>query len=179
MKLLTVTLLTVSLFAGPRQVSAGTLDDAPFRVIVPNSEWQIDDSKTQSMGSGTVLVATLINTNTGLKGVVLKMVLKKSGGAALDDFWEGMREGVAEKALKKPSDEETTFLGHKARRFTFQTIHEDEVIYRELTASVIDRNVWAIACVGRLEDKDETRKILSFFQKKAPPKRSNRGAVDN
>jgi hypothetical protein len=46
---------------------AGTLEDAPFRVVVPSSEWQIEDSTAQPMGKDVFLAATVSNTNTSLQ----------------------------------------------------------------------------------------------------------------
>ena len=171
MKTFPLTLLTMALLAIPRPMCAGTLDDAPFRIVVPNSDWQIDDSTAQPMGNGIVVVATFVNTNAGLKSVILKTGFKKRGASALDEFYEGMREGLTNSALKKPLEEATTIVGHKARRFTFQTIYEGEVIHREATLFVIDGNGWAIISIGRLEDQDETKKIIGFVQKKEPLKK--------
>ena len=58
----------------PWLLCAGTLDDAPFRVVVPGSEWQIQDSTAQPMGKNVFLAAAISNTNTLLKSVVVKAV---------------------------------------------------------------------------------------------------------
>jgi hypothetical protein len=174
MKTLAFTLLTFATLVFPRQIRAGTLDDAPFRIVVPNNEWQIEDSKAQPMGNGIVLLATLSNTNAGLKSAILKTAFKTKSASSLDELCEGMREVLANPDLKKPSDEATTLLGHKARRFTFQTVYEGEVIYREATVFVMDGKGWAILSIGRLEDKEETKKIINFVQKKESLKKPSR-----
>ena len=68
--------LILALFI-PRLLDAGTLDDAPFRVAVPSSEWKVEDSAAQAMGKDVFLAATLSNTNTLLKSVVIKALLKR------------------------------------------------------------------------------------------------------
>ena len=63
----TLTLLFFVSLLVPRVIWAGTLDDAPFRVVVPDNAWQLDDSTSQSMGKDVFLVATLTNKNSQLK----------------------------------------------------------------------------------------------------------------
>jgi CRISPR-associated protein Cas1 len=43
-------LAVIMTMAMPCLLVAGTLDDAPFRVVVPNSDWKLDDSTAQPMG---------------------------------------------------------------------------------------------------------------------------------
>ena len=59
-------IFSVSLLVS-RVLCAGTLDDAPFRVVVPDNTWQLDDSTSHSMGKDVFLVATLTNKNSQLK----------------------------------------------------------------------------------------------------------------
>jgi len=151
----------------PRLLCAGTLDDAPFRVVVPSSEWKIEDSTAQAMGKDVFLVATISNTNTLLKSVIIKTVLEKASHSSLDELCAGMRDSFANPALKKISEAETTFLGYKARTFTYQVTQGDQTTYNEATVWVADGKGWTIACVGRPDQKAEIKKIIKFYRKKA------------
>jgi len=149
----------------PWLLCAGTLDDAPFRVVVPGSEWQIEDSTAQPMGTNVFLAATISNTNTLLKSVVVKAVLKKT--SSLDEFCAGIRDSFSNPAVKKISEADTTFLGFKARTFTYQVTQGDQTTYNETTVFVAEGKGWSIACIGRPDQKDEIKKIIGFYRKKA------------
>jgi hypothetical protein len=151
----------------PRWLWAGTLDDAPFRVVVPDGGWQVEDSVAQPMGKDVFLAATISNTNTHLKSVVMKAVLKKASGSSLDELCAGIRDSFANPAVKKISEMDTTFLGYKAKAFTYEITQGGQTTYNEATAFVADGNGWTIACVGRPEQKNEIKKILGFYRKKA------------
>jgi hypothetical protein len=150
----------------PRLLCAGTLDDAPFRFVAPGPGWRIEDSTAQPMGQDVFLAASISNTNTLLKSVVIKTVLHKASDSSLDELCAGMRDSFANPAVKKISEAGTTFLGYKARTFAYQVTQGDQITYNEATVIVAGGKGWTIGCVGRLEQKDEIKKIISFYRKK-------------
>jgi hypothetical protein len=145
---------------------AGTLDDAPFRVVVPNQEWRIDDSTAQPMGQNVFLAATITNTNTQTKSVIIKAVMEKPSATALDELCAGIRSAFANPAVKKISETDTTFLGHKAKTFAYQVGQGAQATYNETTVFVEGTVSWTIACVGRADQKEEVKKIIAFYRKK-------------
>jgi hypothetical protein len=84
-----------------RLVCAGTLDDAPFRVVVPSADWQIEDSTAQPLGKDVFLAATISNTNTHLKSVVIKTLLAKQTDSSLDELCAGIRDTFSNPAVKE------------------------------------------------------------------------------
>ena len=151
---------------GPRLLFAGTLDDAPFRVIVPSTGWQIDDATAQPMGGDVFLVATISNTNTLLKSVVIKSVLAKTSDSSLDDLCAGIKDTFANPAVRKISEASTVFLGYKARTFAYEVTQGGQTTYNVAIVFVADGKGWTIAFVGRPEQKDEIKKVIGFYQKK-------------
>ena len=117
------------------------------------------------MGTNVFLAATISNTNTLLKSVVVKAVLKKT--SSLDEFCAGIRDSFSNPAVKKISEADTTFLGFKARTFTYQVTQGDQTTYNETTVFVAEGKGWSIACIGRPDQKDEIKKIIGFYRKKA------------
>ena len=163
----TITLsVTVALLI-PRLLSAGTLDDAPFHVVVPSGEWQVEDSTTKPMGNDVFLVATISNTNTFLKSVVIKTILKKTSDSSLDELCAGIRDSFANPSVQKISESDTTFLGHKAKTFTYRVTQGNQTTYNAATVFVADGKGWTFACVGRSDQKDEIKKIIGFYRKKS------------
>jgi len=159
-------LAVVALFI-PRLLCAGTLDDAPFRVVLPGTDWKIEDSTAQPMGKDVFLVATISNTNTLLKCVIIKAVLKETSDSSLGELCAGMRDSLDNPAVKMISEADTTFLGHKAKIFAYQITQGAQTTYNEATVSVIQGKGWTIACVGRPDQKAEIKKIIGFYRKKA------------
>jgi hypothetical protein len=145
---------------------AGTLDDAPFRVVVPNQEWRVDDAAAQAMGKDVFLTATITNTNTQTKSVIIKAIMEKPSATALDELSAGIRATFENPAVKKISETDTTFLGHKAKRFVYQIGQGVQTTYNETTVFVDGTVSWTIVCVGRPEQKDDVKKIIGFYQKK-------------
>ena len=78
----------------------------------------------------------------------------------------GIRASFANPAVKKISEAETTFLGYKARTFTYQITQAGQTTYNVATTFVADGKGWTIACVGSPAQKDEIGKILSYYRKK-------------
>lgn len=152
--------------AAPQRLCAGTLDDAPFRIIVPGTEWQINDSAAQPMGENVSLIATISNTNTLLKSVVLKTVLAKASAASLDELCAGINDSFSNPAVTKLSEANTTFLGYQTRTFAYQVTQGGKVSYNVAILFVADGKGWTIAFVGRPDQKEDVRKAIKFYQKK-------------
>ena len=153
--------------ASPQLLRAGTLDDAPFRIVVPGPEWQIKDSTAQPMGNDVSLVATISNTNTLLKSVVIKTVLAKVSASSLDELCAGMNDSFANPIVKKLSEASTTFLGYKARTFSYEVTQGGQVSYNVAIVFVADGKGWTIAFVGRPDQKEDIKQVIKFYQKKA------------
>lgn len=151
----------------PRLLCAGTLDDAPFRVVVPGDEWQIEDSEAKHLGRDVYLAATITKSNTPLRSVVLKAVLKKTSASPLDEFCAGIRDSLANPAVKKISESNTTFVGHMAKKFVYEVTQDGQITYNQATLFVADGIGWTIACVGRADQKNEIDKMISIYHKKA------------
>jgi hypothetical protein len=162
---LSASLLVIASFIST-PLLAGTLDDAPFRVVVPNQQWRVDDSTAQAMGQNVFLVATITNTNTQTKSVVIKAVMEKPSATALDELSAGIRATFQSPAVKRISETDTTFLGHKAKTFVYQINQGAQAIYNETTVFVDGTVSWTIACVGLPDQKDEIKQIITFYQKK-------------
>ena len=119
------------------------------------------------MGKDVFLAATISNTNTLLKSVVIKTVLKKTSASSLNELSAGIRDSFANPSVKKISETDATFLGHKAKKFVYQVTQGDQITYNEATVFVADGKGWTIACVGRPDQKDEIKKLITFYRKKA------------
>lgn len=160
-----LTFLSAALFI-PRLLCAGTLDDAPFRVELPDAGWQIDDSKAMPLGEGVFLAATISNnTNTQLKGVIIKAFLTTQD-ASLNGICAGIRQSFLDQGFKITSDADTTFLGYHARTFTYFATRGGQTFYNQATTFIADGKNWTIDCVGPSEQKDEVQKIAGFYIKK-------------
>ena len=160
------TFLAAVLFI-PRLVCAGTLDDAPFRIVVPSPDWQIEDSTAQPMGKDVFLVATISNTNTLLKSVVIKTVLAKQTDSSLDELCAGIRDTFSNPVVKEVSESDVTFLGYHGKAFTYLITQGSQTTYNQAIVFVADGKGWTIAFVGRPEQKDEIKKIIGFYRKRA------------
>ncbi len=146
---------------------AGTLDDAPFRVVVPNGDWKVDDSASQDFGKNVFLVATISKTNTLLKSAVVKGLIKKITKLSLEEYASGIRDSMANPAVKKISEVETTFLGYKAKKFIYE-LKGDQTTYNEAIVFISEKAGWTILGTGPAEQKGEIKQIFDFYQKKAP-----------
>jgi hypothetical protein len=159
-------LLSAVLFV-PHLVCAGTLDDAPFRVVVPSADWQIEDSTAQPMGKDVFLAATISNTNTLLKSVVIKTVLAKQTDSSLDELCAGIRDTFSNPVVKEISEGDVMFLGYHAKAFTYLITQGSQTTYNQAIIFVADGKGWTIAFVGRPEQKDEIKKIIGFYRRRA------------
>ena len=157
--------VAVALIAASFSVVAGTLDDAPFKISLPNNDWKLADSIAQEMGHNVFLVASITKTNSPLKSVIIKTTLEGSPTSALDGLSAGIRDSFANPAVKKLSDEETTFLGYRARRFTYEVTQNNQTTYNEAIVFVAGNTGWTIAGVGFAGQKDEVKTIFTFYLK--------------
>ena len=143
--------VTLAVALLPLFLRGGTLDGAPFRIVSTNADWKIDDSKVQPMGEGVSLVASLNNTSNLIKSVVIKSDLKGPSANALNELAAGMRDSFSNPAVKKLAEADTTFLGYKAKTFTYQITQGDQIIHNVAILFVTGTNGWTIAAVGRPE----------------------------
>ena len=158
-KLSVISILVLGLFTA----IAGTLDSAPFRIVLPGASWTLNDSTAQNMGKGVKLVASITSTNTQSKSIIIKTDIEGSPASPLEEICAGIRDQFSNPIVKKLSDEETTFLGYKARRFTYEV---NGTSYNEAIVFVAGNTGWTIACVGLLDQKTEIKNLLTFYQKK-------------
>ncbi|HEX7571302.1 MAG TPA: hypothetical protein VF492_12440 [Verrucomicrobiae bacterium] len=149
--------------AGVLTTFASTLDNAPFQIVLPSNDWKLNDSSAQNMGKDVFLVASITSTKTQSKSVVIKADSKESPASELEGLCAGIRDSFSNPAVKKLSDEETSFLGYKARHFTYEV---NGNTYNEAIVFVSGKAGWTIACTGLLEQKSEIQKLLTFYQKK-------------
>jgi len=145
---------------------AGTLDDAPFKLSSPGDGWIVSDSKAQDLGRGVSLVAMLTKTNSTMKSVVVKAVSDGSFVMSLDQLVTGMHESLADPRVKNMTDVETTFLGIKGRRFTYEMTQNDQTIYNEVVVFATGNTGWTIANMGPISQKAEVQKIFACYQKR-------------
>jgi hypothetical protein len=157
--------VAVALIAASFSVVAGTLEGAPFKISLPNNDWKLADSVAQEMGHNVSLVASITKTNSPLKSVIIKTTFDGSPTSALDGLSAGIRDSFANPAVKKLSDEETTFLGYKARRFTYEVTQNNQTTYNEAIVFVAGNTGWTIAGVGLADQIGEVKKIFTFYLK--------------
>lgn len=151
------------LFAGVFTTVAGTLDDAPFRVVLPNQSWKLIDSTAQNMGKDVYLVASITSTNTQSKSVVVKTDERSVTSSTLDELCAGMRDSFANPVVKKLSDEEATFLGYKARWFAYEV---NGTSYNEAVVFVAGNTGWTILSTGLSNQKTEIKNLITFYNQK-------------
>jgi hypothetical protein len=156
-------LAVFALVIGTLIVVAGTLDDAPFRVVLPSEDWKLNDSAAQAMGKDVYLVASITSTNAQLKSVIIKTEETSVTSSTLNELCDGIRDTFSNPAIKKLSDDETVFLGCKARRFTYLV---NDTTYNIALVFVSGKNGWTIVSTGPLGQKPEIQKLITFFQKK-------------
>jgi hypothetical protein len=140
---------------------AGTLDNAPFRVVLPDGNWKLDDSAAREMGKDVYLVASITGTNLQLKSVVIRAD-NDGKDSDLDETCAGMRDQLSTPAVKTLTDEATTFLGCKARHFVYEI---NGTVYNEAVVFQVGKAAWTIACVGPLAQKTAVVNMLTFYQK--------------
>lgn len=163
--LLIQSLVIIAIMTGC-SVMAGTLDDAPFKLSSPGESWNLSDSKAQDLGRGVSLVAMLTKTNSTMKSVVVKAVSDGSFVMSLDQLVAGMHDSLADPRIKNVTDTDTTFLGYKSRRFTYEMTQNDQTMYNEVVVFAIGNTGWTIANMGPISQKAEIKKIFDSYQKR-------------
>jgi hypothetical protein len=151
----------------PWLLCAGTLDDAPFHIVVPSSDWQIKETSAQPADKRVFIAASIVNTNTPnkrLASIAIKYVLKETSASTLDDLCAGFREGLAGNQTTQISETETTFLGYKAKVFIYLKTISNVTVYNEVTIFIANGYGWSLCSVGPLEKKDEIKKIISIYR---------------
>ena len=148
---------------GAMAAVAGTLDDAPFQVILPGDGWKLDDSTAQEMEKNVSIVASVTGTNTQSKSVVIKTDMRDVRKPSFDEFSAGIRDQLANPVIKKLSEEDISFLGFKAKRFTFEVTGAS---YNESIVFVAGTIGWTIMNTGPLDKKLEIKKLTAFYQQK-------------
>lgn len=146
----------------------GTLDDAPFRVVVPGANWKLDESVMRSKGDGVYLVGVLTNSQTGVWLRVAKTEFAESTAKALNDVCTGVRDSFLSSPSVKPlADEEAVFLGYKARRFSFQNAHVSRPpTYEEAIIFAVGKTAWTVNAIGLLNQTNQVRQSFTLFQKR-------------
>lgn len=157
--------LTFALTLLPVFLFAGSMDDAPFRLVLPVKEWQLDDN-ARFMGKDVAIVATVTHTNSGIRSVVVKTALRKVTPTALEDMSLGIRDSLENPAVKKISETNTNFLGYKAKLFVYEATQSGRTTYNETTIFVAGKLGWSIACVGPVNQKANIKRVIGFYQKK-------------
>jgi hypothetical protein len=147
----------------PSLLPVGTLADAPFRVVVPDDKWKIEDSTLRPMGNNVFLAAIVSNTNALLKSVILKGILKEASDTALDQMCAGINDSFSNNGAKKISESEKTFLGHKAREFAYEVTKGGQTTYNEAIVFVDGKIDWTIFCSGSTDHKTEIHQIFTFY----------------
>jgi hypothetical protein len=144
----------------------GGLEEAPFRMIPESAGWQIEYSN-KAMGEDVFLVATASNTEKGVKSVVVKAIVKKPSGVALEELCKGMRDSFANPTVKKTADEEVTFLGFKARKFVYVITQGGRSTYNEAVVFVSEGKGWTIASSGPQEQEAEVKRAQGLYTAKS------------
>jgi hypothetical protein len=157
--------VAVAVIATSFSVVASTLENAPFKISLPSNDWKLADSTAQDMGRGVTLVAILTKTNSSLKSVIIKAIETGPPVSALDGLCAGIRDSFANPAVKTISDQDTTFLGYKARRFTYEVNQNGQTTYNEAIVFVAGNTGWTIATAGLSGQKSEVDEIFTFYQK--------------
>jgi len=103
--------------------AAGTLDDAPFHVVVPSGDWKIDEATPKSMSKGVTLLATISNEHAHIKSFIIKETLQPPATNALDQLCGGLSESFTKRNVKKISESDAPFLGYPAKTFAYLIAH--------------------------------------------------------
>jgi hypothetical protein len=159
---MTATKIVLLSFLVVTLATAGTLDNAPFKIVLPSGNWKLSDSTAQDIEKNVFLVASITNINTQSKSLILKTILDKPTTSSLDEYSAGMWNTLSKLPVKSLSEESTTFLGFKARRFTYEV---NGTGYNETVAFVSGNTCWSIMCVGVVSKETEVQNLFTFYQK--------------
>ena len=144
---------------------AGTLDNAPFQIAPPDTDWKLDDSKSQQLGKDVFLAASLVNEKKELKSVVITGPIKPSA-KALDQICVGIRDSFTNPAVKKLSDVETTFLGFKAQALAYEVTQAGQTTYNEARVFIVGDVSWVLSFSGPLAQKEAIKQMIAFYRPK-------------
>jgi hypothetical protein len=144
---------------------AGTLDSAPFKIVLP-AGWKLADTTAQKMGDDVYLLAAMGKTNSTLKSLVVKTVVDGSSPKALDDLANGMRTTLINPMVSHLSDQAVTFLGYKARRFAYELTANNQSTYNEVLVFAVGNDGWTIAAAGQAGQQKEVEQIFTYYQRR-------------
>ena len=150
----------------PRLLCAGTLDDAPFRVVLPNAGgWQILDSTAKPLGQGAFVAATITNASDSLRSLIITAPVEKQ--ATLNGICVGLRQSLVNQGFNIISDADTMFLGYESRTFTLLSADpHGQTRYSRVTTFIANGKSWTIVASAPSEQKEMVRKFADFFVKK-------------
>ena len=143
---------------------AGTLDHAPFKIVLP-AGWKLADTTAQNMGHDVYLLAAMTKTNSSLKSLVVKTIVNGSSPTAMNDLANGMRDSLANPIVTHLSDQTTVFLGFKARLFTYELTANHQSTYNEVVVFAVGNDGWTIAGAGQAGQQAEVQKIFTYYHK--------------
>ncbi len=159
-------LAAVVLACSPLLARAGALDDAPFRVVVPDASWKVDAAAPKTMGQGVLLVATLSNPQARLKSFVLRETLQAPTNNALQELASGIRASFSKRKVQELAATDTPFLGFPAKNIAYEMAHGAQTNYNATTVFIADGAGWTITCIGFPEHSNEVQHIFSFYRPK-------------
>jgi hypothetical protein len=151
----------------PIPLAAESSDSAPFRILVPSSDWKLD-STPRKLHENALITATFVKTNSLLRSLVIRYSLGGTSDSILAKLSAEMRQGLSGLAVKNASEQQTKFLNLKAARFTYEMAQKGRVEYYDAVAFAIDNTGWAIVCVGPPDQKNEVEKMFDFYHSNAP-----------
>ncbi|MGR8980186.1 MAG: tetratricopeptide repeat protein [Gammaproteobacteria bacterium] len=145
------------------------LQEAPFIVNIPDDDWRYNEINDAQR-------ASLVNEKLGLKSLILKAVVNESSKTALENFFKGYRSRLLESEhdLKIISESETKFLGYDAKNIVYEATQGNQIIHYEDIVLVDVHTIWVIACIGRPDQKDQIKRVFSFFTPISPDQQINR-----
>jgi len=143
---------------------AGTLDHAPFKIVLP-AGWKLADTTAQKMGSDVYLMAAMGKTNSTLKSLVVKTVVDGSSPKALDDLANSMRTTLINPMVTHLSDQAVTFLGYRARRFAYVLSLNNQSTYNEVVVFAVGNDGWTIAGAGQAGQQKDVEQIFTYYQR--------------
>ena len=158
-------LLALILTALP--AAAGTTDKRLNKFSVPAGPWLLVDSPSKTSAPRLApLRATLAQTNSTLRAIVIRTGLDGVTASSMKDLLAGIRESLTRPDVKNLAEEDVTFVGIKARkRFTYEVTSNGTTVYSDTIVFISGRDGWTVDCVGPLDRKDEVKKMLGCFHK--------------
>jgi hypothetical protein len=156
--------LLLALISTALPAAAGTLDKAPFKISVPAGPWLLVDSAEQNVGPNAFLEATLAQTNSTLRAIVIRTGLEGVTASSMKDLLAGIRDSLTRPDIKNLAEQDVTFVGIKARQFTYEVTQNGVTVYSDTIVFISGNDGWTIDCVGPLDRQDEVKKMLGCFR---------------